>query len=109
MAAPANPLRDVLERIAAELASAGNLRIEEARALVDQLAHRWRGDVVRAGERLGHAADGVFHEVGLVTREDHDELELRVAQLEHRLRLLEDAGVASAAATSSADRPLPRS
>jgi BMFP domain-containing protein YqiC len=31
----------------------------------------------------------VFHEVGLATREDLDELELRVAQLEHRLRLLE--------------------
>jgi len=89
MVAPANPLRDVLERIAAELAEAGNLRIEEARNLVDELAHRWRGDVVRAGERVGAAADGMFHELGLVTREDFDELELRVAQLEHRLRLLE--------------------
>jgi BMFP domain-containing protein YqiC len=29
--------------------------------------------------------------VGLVTRDELDELELRVAQLEHRLRLLEDA------------------
>jgi BMFP domain-containing protein YqiC len=29
--------------------------------------------------------------LGLVTREDWDELELRIAQLEHRLRLLEDA------------------
>jgi BMFP domain-containing protein YqiC len=29
--------------------------------------------------------------VGLVTRDKLDELELRVAQLEHRLRLLEDA------------------
>ena len=28
-------------------------------------------------------------ELGLVTREEWDELELRVAQLEHRLRLLE--------------------
>jgi polyhydroxyalkanoate synthesis regulator phasin len=89
MAEPANPLRDVMERIAAELAAAGNLRIEEARNLVDQLAHRWRGDVVRAGERVGAAADGMFHELGLVTRDDFDELELRVAQLEHRLRLLE--------------------
>jgi polyhydroxyalkanoate synthesis regulator phasin len=91
MAEPASskPLRDVLERIAAEVASASNLGIEEARNLVDQLAHRWRGDIVRAGERVGAAADGMFHELGLATREDLDELELRVAQLEHRLRLLE--------------------
>jgi polyhydroxyalkanoate synthesis regulator phasin len=90
MAAPGKPLRDVLERIAAEVAAAGNLRIDEARNLVDELAQRWRSDVVRAGERVGAAADGMFHEVGLATREDLDELELRVAQLEHRLRLLED-------------------
>jgi BMFP domain-containing protein YqiC len=32
----------------------------------------------------------VFAKVGLVTREELDELELRVAQLEHRLRLVED-------------------
>jgi len=91
MAARVNPLRDVLERVAAELSAAGNLGIEEARTLVDELANRWRGDVVRAGERVGAAADGMFHEVGLVTREDFDELELRLAQLEHRLRLLESA------------------
>jgi polyhydroxyalkanoate synthesis regulator phasin len=90
MAARGNALRDVLERIAAEVAAASNLRIEEARNIVDQVAHRWRADAVRAGERVGAAADGMFHEVGLATREDLDELELRVAQLEHRLRLLED-------------------
>ena len=92
MAEPASPLRGILDRMAAELASAGNLSFAEARRLVDQLAHRWRGDVVRAGERAGAAMDGVFHEFGLVTREDYEDLELRVAQLEHRLRLLEDAG-----------------
>jgi polyhydroxyalkanoate synthesis regulator phasin len=106
MAAPASPLRDVLDRIAAELASAGNMRMEEARSLVDQLAHRWRGDVIRAGERVGQAADGVFHEVGLVTRDDYIELELRVAQLEHRLRLLEGKGV-GAGATGNAETPQP--
>jgi polyhydroxyalkanoate synthesis regulator phasin len=104
MAGPASPLRDVLERIAAELASAGNLRIEDARSLVDELAHRWRGDVVRASERVGQAADGVFHELGLVTRDDYVELELRVAQLEHRLRLLEHGG----AGAGDADRRLPQ-
>jgi BMFP domain-containing protein YqiC len=32
---------------------------------------------------------GVFRELGLVTRDEWDELELRVAQIEHRLRLVE--------------------
>jgi BMFP domain-containing protein YqiC len=31
----------------------------------------------------------IFDQLGLVSREAYDELELRVAQLEHRLRLAE--------------------
>ena len=89
MAAPANPLSAVLERMAAELASAGNLSLDDARRLVEQLADRWRGEAARAGERAWAALDGLFAELGLVTRDDFVELELRVAQLEHRLRLVE--------------------
>jgi BMFP domain-containing protein YqiC len=32
---------------------------------------------------------GLFRELGLVTRAELEELELRLAQVEHRLRLLE--------------------
>jgi hypothetical protein len=32
----------------------------------------------------------MFRELGLVTREELDEAQLKIAQLEHRLRLLED-------------------
>ena len=44
---------------------------------------------MRAGERAGATLHGVLRELGLVTRDEWDELELRVAQLEHRLRLVE--------------------
>jgi hypothetical protein len=91
MAEPAS-LRAALEQlIIAAVGSAGLTaeRMEEARNLADQLARRWRGDAVRAGERAGAAMDGLYHELGLVTRDDFLELELRVAQLEHRLRLVE--------------------
>jgi polyhydroxyalkanoate synthesis regulator phasin len=50
---------------------------------------RWRGDAVRVGERAGAGLEGLFQQLGLVTRAEYEELELRVAQLEHRLRLLE--------------------
>jgi BMFP domain-containing protein YqiC len=32
----------------------------------------------------------LFRELGLVTRDELEEIELRVAQIEHRLRLLEN-------------------
>jgi BMFP domain-containing protein YqiC len=44
---------------------------------------------VRVGEKAGSTLHGALRELGLVTREEWDDLELRVAQLEHRLRLVE--------------------
>jgi BMFP domain-containing protein YqiC len=40
-------------------------------------------------ERAGATLSGLFRELGLVTRHEYEDLELRLAQLEHRLRLLE--------------------
>jgi polyhydroxyalkanoate synthesis regulator phasin len=80
-----------LEDLAGELVDRGGLRRDEARALAEELATRWRGDATRIGERAAENLDGLFSQLGLVTRERYDELELRVAQLEHRVRLLEGA------------------
>ncbi len=44
---------------------------------------------MRVGEGTRQRLRDLFRELGLVTRDDWDELELRVAQLDHRLRLLE--------------------
>ena len=71
------------------LAERGGLRHDEARQAVEELGARWRGEAARVGERTGASLAALFREVGLVTRDEFDELELRVAQLEHRLRLVE--------------------
>jgi polyhydroxyalkanoate synthesis regulator phasin len=89
MDAPGNgspPERDGVERLVALL----GVRLDEARSLVDEATSRWRGDALRVGEGTRHRLRDVFRELGIVTRDEWDELELRVAQLEHRLRLLED-------------------
>ena len=78
--------RDSIERLIALLGP----RLDEARSLFDDLTSRWRGDAVRLGEETKRRIGELAHDAGLVTRDDFDELELRVAQLEHRLRLLED-------------------
>ena len=64
-------------------------RLDELRSLVDDLGSRWRGDALRVGEGTKRRVQELARELGLVTRDEWDELELRVAQLEHRLRLLE--------------------
>ena len=85
------------------LARRGGMSRDEVRELDrggdDALARRR----VRVGERAGRRCRAL-RELGLVTRDDWDELELRVAQLEHRLRLVETAPQPAAAATSRSDR-----
>ena len=106
MAAPAE-LRDLAEKVvlagvgavaltaeridtlAEELAARGGIGREEARSVLEEAAGRWRNETARLGERTGAGLAGVFRELGLVTRDEFEELELRIAQLEHRLRLLE--------------------
>ena len=74
-----------------EIAGRGQISRDDARELVDEVVGRWRGEAQRMGERAGSTLSGVFRELGLVTRREYDELELRLAQLEHRLRLVESA------------------
>jgi len=77
------------DELAESLAQRGGMSKEDARAWIDEATNRWRGDAVRVGERAGATLSGVLKELGLVTRDEWDELELRVAQIEHRLRLVE--------------------
>ncbi|HEV2902729.1 MAG TPA: hypothetical protein VGW30_05655 [Gaiellaceae bacterium] len=79
------------DALADELSDRGMVRRDEARALIDEVSARWRGDATRLGEKAGTTLDRLFRELGLITKDDVEELELRIAQLEHRLRLLEDS------------------
>ncbi|HEY2327553.1 MAG TPA: hypothetical protein VGH52_08735 [Gaiellaceae bacterium] len=86
MADPGNGREpDSLERLIALFGP----RLDEARSLFDDASSRWRGDALRAGEGTKRRLLDLARELGLVTRDEFDELELHVAQLEHRLKLLE--------------------
>jgi polyhydroxyalkanoate synthesis regulator phasin len=113
MAEPGSGLLELLERLALaglgavaltaeradaladELARRGGIKREDARTAIDESMRRWRGEATRLGERAGVGLQGVVRELGLATRDEVDELELRVAQLEHRLRLVENAPAAA--------------
>jgi polyhydroxyalkanoate synthesis regulator phasin len=80
-----------IDALANALAEKGGIRREEARETISELTTRWRGESVRLSERAGSGLAGFFRELGLVTRDEFEELELRVAQLEHRLKLIENS------------------
>jgi polyhydroxyalkanoate synthesis regulator phasin len=72
------------------MAARGSERMLDAvEELVAELPARLRGGQARLSEQAVGALRSVVEQLNLVTRDDLDELELRVAQLEHRLRLLE--------------------
>jgi polyhydroxyalkanoate synthesis regulator phasin len=79
---------DVARRVGVE-------RGEMRTAFRDTLAS-WRNEAERMGLRRSEATDKALTRLGLARREEVEDLALRVAQLEHRLRLLErDAADAS--------------
>ncbi len=77
------------DRLADDLAGRGGMRRDEVRSVIEDSMGRWRSEAGRVGDRAGALLADVLADLGLVTKDQFEELELRVAQLEHRLRLLE--------------------
>ena len=59
------------------------------RQLVEELAVQLRSGAERLGDLPQETGERIARELGLVTRAEWDALELRLAQVEHRLKLLE--------------------
>jgi polyhydroxyalkanoate synthesis regulator phasin len=74
------------------MAERGSTRLflDAVEELFAELPSRARGGKEKLSEQAVGALRSLVSELDLVTRDELDELELRVAQLEHRLRLLED-------------------
>lgn len=80
---------EALDAIADELGRRVGVGRDEMRTAVRDTVESWKREAERVGVRGDGIAERAWSRVGVVRQETHDELELRVAQLEHRLRLLE--------------------
>ena len=65
--------------------------VNAARNVVEALVGWARDETGRVGERASDNMSALLRELGFVTQSEHEDLELRVAQLEHRIRLMESA------------------
>jgi hypothetical protein len=59
------------------------------RQLVEELTAQLRSGVEKLGDLPQETGERLARELGLVRREELESVELRLAQLEHRLKLLE--------------------
>jgi polyhydroxyalkanoate synthesis regulator phasin len=80
---------DTADDLADDLARRVGIDRDEMRGAVRDALTSWRSEAGRLGNRRGEAFDLALSRLGLVRRDEHDDLVLRVAQLEHRLKLLE--------------------
>ena len=77
------------DELATEIASRVGVERDEVRAVIADVLDSWRREAARVGESGGNMAARAASELGAASRDAVSDLELRVAQLEHRLRLLE--------------------
>ena len=77
------------DELADELGRRFGLEREEVRTAISDVIESWRREAGRVSEGTGSTAARIAADLGVASRTALDELELRVAQLEHRLKLLE--------------------
>jgi len=101
--------RDRVEHIVAELVSHGRISTKDGRVLVDRLLRRVVDpQAPTASGLVGHLEDSMrsaLSDAGVVTRGEVDDLRMHLAELDHRLRLIEarDAPAGSSTPSESSD------
>ncbi|HXG76678.1 MAG TPA: hypothetical protein VNJ53_08925, partial [Gaiellaceae bacterium] len=78
-----------MDELAEDLARKVGVDAGDVREALGDGLDSWLRELRRLGEQTGGSVARIAEELGLAPREALEELELRVAQLEHRLRLLE--------------------
>jgi polyhydroxyalkanoate synthesis regulator phasin len=77
------------DELAAEIGERVGVERDEVRSVIADVVDSWRREAARLGETGGNVAARAAAELGTASRDVVEELQLRVAQLEHRVKLLE--------------------
>jgi polyhydroxyalkanoate synthesis regulator phasin len=80
---------EAVEELADELAHKVGVERDEMRSAVRDTITSWKAEADRLGLKRDETSDRLIARLGLVRREEMDDLALKLAQLEHRLRLIE--------------------
>jgi polyhydroxyalkanoate synthesis regulator phasin len=78
----------------------GHISAEEGRKLAEEVSERSREEISHVLGRMQTGVESTYRDAGLATKRDYEDLDFRIRQLEHRVRLLEES--ADAASSESA-------
>jgi len=80
---------EAVEELADELAHKVGVERDEMRSALRDTIASWKAEADKVGLKRSEAADRIVERLGLAGRDELDDISLRLAQIEHRLRLLE--------------------
>jgi len=99
--------KEMAESMGKELLGKGEGATSEGRKLIDESVAQAKEQTRTLRTHFDETLQSNFHEMGLVTGDQVEELKLKIAQLEHRIGLLE-AEVAIAAEEGEKVHPMTR-
>lgn len=80
---------DRVQAVTDEFVRRGQLTAEEGREMVEDLTSSSRKQTRTVIRRLDSSMQGTYRELGLATRQELEDLDFRLRQVEHRIGLLE--------------------
>jgi polyhydroxyalkanoate synthesis regulator phasin len=83
--------KERVEGLVDEFVHRGQLTGDEGRELATKLFAKSKAEAESAMKKADVSLQGTYRELGLATRRELEEVDFRLRQLEHRLRLLEAA------------------
>lgn len=93
--------KERVQGLVEEFVHRGQLTGDEGRELVEQLVARSKTQAQSAFKKADSQLHGAYRDMGLATRRELEDVDFRVRQLEHRIRLLEGAVDETAAQEST--------
>jgi polyhydroxyalkanoate synthesis regulator phasin len=92
--------KDRIQELVEELVGKGQINAEEGREVVERLVERSREEARSVLKKADSSLHSAYRNLGLGSKQEQEELALRVEQLEHRVRLLEERADAGGEAKS---------
>lgn len=83
--------KERVQGLVEEFVRRGQLSGDEGREMVDRLVSRSKSEAQSALKKADSSLHGAYRDMGLATRRELEDVDFRVRQLEHRIRLLEAA------------------
>lgn len=83
--------REAAESVIGELVKRGQMTSEEGRQAVNEVIDKTKGEARSLRSRFDETLQKNIQDLGLAPKQQLEDLQLKVAQLEHRISLLESA------------------